>query len=226
MKKLILGSILIILALGSLLFSGACCGKPNGIVDEGEQCDSSNLNGETCDSQGFDGGELYCNDECIFDFSYCTKCGNGIQEANEKCDGTDFGGVTCEDLGFDGGSLGCSSDCKNYNTVNCIGCGNNKAEYGEQCDGIDLRGETCKTLGYASGILACTDLCKNYDISDCSRCGDGIVQEGLGEECDPGPPENLNGKNCFTEKGITRLDAKLHCNIYCNFIYYDCYKYS
>jgi hypothetical protein len=45
------------------------CG--NGIVESGEQCDGENLNGQTCATQGFDGGKLTCSAECTFDTSGC-----------------------------------------------------------------------------------------------------------------------------------------------------------
>src|SRR5262249_51163458 len=46
-----------------------CCGCGNGSIDPGEQCDGSNLNGETCQSRGFAcGGTLTCS-SCSFDTS-------------------------------------------------------------------------------------------------------------------------------------------------------------
>ncbi len=46
------------------------CG--NGTIDSGEQCDGSNLNGNTCSSQGFDGGSLSCSSSCMLVTSSCT----------------------------------------------------------------------------------------------------------------------------------------------------------
>ncbi len=45
------------------------CG--NGIVDSGEQCDGSNLNGRTCQSLGYSGGTLSCSSSCAYDTSQC-----------------------------------------------------------------------------------------------------------------------------------------------------------
>lgn len=47
------------------------CG--DNIVDVGEDCDGTNLDGEDCDSQCFDGGGvLSCNPDCTFNFSLCS----------------------------------------------------------------------------------------------------------------------------------------------------------
>ena len=47
------------------------CG--NGIVETGEVCDTSNLDGQTCVSQGYDAGTLYCASDCYsFNVSGCT----------------------------------------------------------------------------------------------------------------------------------------------------------
>jgi hypothetical protein len=42
------------------------------VIDPGEQCDQSNLNGETCVSQGFATGVLKCGAGCVFDTSGCS----------------------------------------------------------------------------------------------------------------------------------------------------------
>ncbi|HEX6853075.1 MAG TPA: serine protease [Candidatus Polarisedimenticolaceae bacterium] len=49
---------------------GENCG--NGVVDAGEQCDGSDLGGETCESRGFPGGTLSCTSSCTFNTSACT----------------------------------------------------------------------------------------------------------------------------------------------------------
>ncbi len=50
--------------------SGPVCG--NGIKEEGEQCDQSDLGGLTCETVGnFGGGDLLCNSACQYDTSGC-----------------------------------------------------------------------------------------------------------------------------------------------------------
>jgi hypothetical protein len=46
------------------------CG--DGIVGGTEECDGSNLNGESCTSQGYDSGTLSCAADCTFDTSGCS----------------------------------------------------------------------------------------------------------------------------------------------------------
>jgi hypothetical protein len=51
------------------------CG--NGSIDSGEQCDGSNLGGQTCVSRGYAGGTLTCNSNCAFNTSACASGGGG-----------------------------------------------------------------------------------------------------------------------------------------------------
>lgn len=51
------------------------CG--NNIKEGGEQCDGTDLNGQTCSAQGFSGGILTCNPDCTFNTSHCTSGGGG-----------------------------------------------------------------------------------------------------------------------------------------------------
>ncbi len=100
---------------------GALCDDcGNGAIDAGEVCDGGNLNGQTCASQGFDGGSLFCNANCDgFVTSSCSDCGNGVIETGEQCDGGNLGGQTCVGLpGFIGGNLSCNGSCQ-LNTNNC-----------------------------------------------------------------------------------------------------------
>lgn len=59
-----------------------------------EECDGSDLDGQTCSSLGYTGGALACAADCTFDISDCTSsstpvCGDGIAEGYEECDGAD-----------------------------------------------------------------------------------------------------------------------------------------
>ncbi len=49
------------------------CG--DGVVDVGEQCDTANLGGQTCEGLGFASGVLQCNAGCTYDTSGCEGMG-------------------------------------------------------------------------------------------------------------------------------------------------------
>ncbi len=80
----------------------ADCGDDE--VDWGEACDGINLDGETCQSFGYAGGTLTCDDNCVFDFSACTNppdteievqggCSDGLN--NDEDDFTDCDDSDC-----------------------------------------------------------------------------------------------------------------------------------
>ena len=55
--------------------ASSLCG--NGVIDSGEECDGSNLAGQTYMSRGFSGGSLSCNPNCTINTSLCTSGGGG-----------------------------------------------------------------------------------------------------------------------------------------------------
>ncbi len=86
------------------------CG--NGIVETGEDCDTADLGGQSCFSQGQGGGTLGCTPSCDFDVSGCgDSCGNAVLDAGETCDLTELGAQNCTDFGFAGGALDCGAGC-------------------------------------------------------------------------------------------------------------------
>ncbi|PKN25875.1 MAG: hypothetical protein CVU65_07330, partial [Deltaproteobacteria bacterium HGW-Deltaproteobacteria-22] len=90
------------------------CG--DGIIQEAfaEQCDGAALDGQTCVSLNYYGGQLTCGPACTFDVTNCAlfgRCGDGlIQSAHEACDGANLNELTCESLGWTG-TLACSGTC-------------------------------------------------------------------------------------------------------------------
>ena len=122
------------------------CG--DGILNRGEECDSSDLAGETCESLGFtDGGTLACDDSCTFDTSDCALCGNDVIEPGEECEGEIPDDVSCASIGegFNGGELSCHPDCL-YDTSRCVTtCGDGILDDGEECDdGNDASLDGCQ----------------------------------------------------------------------------------
>ena len=56
---------------GNVNVSAIRIGCGDGIIQSGEECDTSNLNGETCTGLGFYGGTLLCYSNCTFNTSSC-----------------------------------------------------------------------------------------------------------------------------------------------------------
>lgn len=82
------------------------CG--DGLVTEGEDCDGSDLAGQSCTSLGFDLGTLSCDASCRFATTGCVKfCGNGTIDPGEQCDG-EVGPLGCDGWGY----RSCSARCQ------------------------------------------------------------------------------------------------------------------
>jgi len=179
------------------------CGDGVVHTDYGEVCDGANLNGDSCVTRGFHGGQLVCAPNCMsFNQDNCVsvgRCGDSVVQGTygEQCDGANLNGMTCASLGFNGGTLLCQTNCL-FNLSGCQGSGNCgdgtvQTEY-EQCDGTLLAGETCVSLGFYWGILSCNSSTCMFNTSQCREfCGDSIVQGTYGEECDG---SNLAGQSC------------------------------
>ncbi|MEM9452630.1 MAG: lamin tail domain-containing protein [Myxococcota bacterium] len=195
------------------------CG--NGTIEPAEACDSDNLVGQDCPSQGFGGGILGCATDCLaFDTTNCESCGNDVIEGDEVCDGVELDGQDCASLGqgFVGGVLGCSADCGSFDTSGCNFCGNDVIDGDESCDGFDLDGETCESQGFYTGTLACGGDCE-FDLSGCTNCGNDYVDPG--EDCEGTIPL---GDNCLTlNVGYTGGD--LGCSPSCVYDESNCTNY-
>ena len=173
------------------------CGDGYVDVSEGEECDGTSLNGETCQSLGFLGGNLFCTSDCEFDTGDCQEpvCGNDLREADEVCDGGDLNGENCITMGYLEGELECAEDCLSFDESGCSGhpvCGDGVIEGNEVCDGGALGGESCVTRGYLEGSLACAEDCKSFDESGCSGTSNCVVDYPLGALPD-GVPVNVDG---------------------------------
>jgi len=174
------------------------CG--DGFIDPAEECDGSNLQGQTCESLGHYNlnGTLSCTATCEYDRADCGgRCGDGVIEGErgEQCEGGNLGGATCESQGYAGGSLTCDSAC-HLDTSTCESrCGDGVVTAPhEDCEGDDLAGGTCQTQGFYTGTLRCGADCR-YDTGDCDEsCGDGVIQGLHGEVCDG---LLLDGETCL-----------------------------
>lgn len=194
-----------------------------------ESCDTNNLNGQTCVSQGFDAGTLRCTRACAFDISLCTNvepqtCGNGVREGTEICDGSDLNGRTCLSEGYGVGSLLCSDSCNNVITTSCDSscndCGKSLcSECADVCSATDnhpaLETSDCNA---ANGGFFCMADGTCADSRDTSACGNNIADFDLGEQCDG---NNFGGLDCRSFGIYT--PGYLMCDDSCSLIFDKCF---
>ncbi len=198
-----------------------CTGEPssctpscgNGTWDPGEECDTSDLHGGTCQAEGFAGGTLACTAGCTYDTSGClaSVCPNGVREGSEECDGSDFGGQTCASYGFVAGSLSCTGSCT-IDTSGCSNavCGNSAVEAGEQCDD-----------GNTSGSDGCSATCQwetTCSADETISCGDSDYMSSVsGNDVDDYSCSSLGGNDdrvyaLTIPAGISSVTASLDCD--------------
>lgn len=175
----------------AVIDASSSCG--NATIEASEECEGTDLGGETCVSQGYAGGTLRCTSTCVLDKSACEDdvCGNGTIDAGEECDGANLGTGTCASEGFVSGELRCGPGCT-YETSACSSCGNGTLNAGEECDGANLGGATCVSRGFTGGTLSCSASC-GIDDATCFRasCGNGTREPS--EDCDG---TDLGGRTC------------------------------
>ena len=216
-----------------LLACGGCGGEPgngndnqnnnqgpgcgNGVVEDGEACDGSDLAGWSCVLLGYTGGDLGCDATCSFDLAGCdapADCGNGVVDPGEDCDGPNLGGADCATLGLEGGSLSCTPSC-GFDVTECElqpQCGDGVVQYGEVCDDGNMEsGDGCRadclsdeTCGNATTDPAAGEGCDDGNLIDCDGCsatcqlevcGNGLTE--CAEVCDDG--NLVSGDGCSAD---------------------------
>jgi hypothetical protein len=162
------------------------CG--NGVIDSGEQCDGSNLNGQNCESQGFCwGGDLGCNPvtcqfdigechvteppHCVGDFFACEDI-NIYEEQNLYYDDFDLFPVTCYDDYLIEGYYTGLDGCGCTDVWACMDDGN-----GPYCQGggfagwvfdpNDCHGYGTDIFGYSIGCGDCGCYDAGYSVCVC-----------------------------------------------------------
>jgi cysteine-rich repeat protein len=158
------------------------CG--DGFINQlSEECDSENLNEQSCTGFGFDTGILRCDPEsCTFDIAGCETvpiCGNHRIDSGEDCEGEDLGGQSCADFDFDEGQLQCDPSECSFDFSDCVItqiCGDNIVEAPEECDdGDNTNGDgcdnNCTVTACQNGLFTIGELC--YDDAEVSLASSG-----------------------------------------------------
>lgn len=166
-----------------------------------ETCDGADMGGATCDSLGYGGGSLACDEQCEYDVSDCEgrgQCGDGILNPGEECEVRPIGldpqlrgveVVYAEGLECRPGRAFCSTECTLHGGADC---GDGIASWpSEECDGDSFHRVIARPFStrwisldqYDSEALRCDSDC-NVDLSDAGPavCGNRIVEAG--EACD------------------------------------------
>ncbi len=166
------------------------CG--NGILEEGETCDSTQIECRDIDPLKYDSGVATCGSDCQeYDTSPCvenTQCGNYVVETGEACDGN---AKLCSEIDPDkyvSGFAPCFKTCSGWDAKVCrtyVECGNDHLEELEPCerfsrkDCVDLNSDI-----FIDGIAECQYDCSGWNISECKvsqcegvQCGSVIVVE-------------------------------------------------
>jgi hypothetical protein len=163
------------------------CG--NNVIEGDEVCDLAQVNGETCTSLGYQGGQLGCLLTCTdYNLLGCFICGNEVVDIAEDCETTVPEDLDCEALGYEAGEVTCGADCL-FDTSECSICGDGVQQGPENCDGIDYGGETCASIGFDMGDLGCNLATCQFVYTGCS--GGQYFQDFEGGP--PLPPEFTTG---------------------------------
>ena len=195
------------------------CG--DGFVDPGEDCDGTELAGQTCASLGHYRvvGTLRCLPTCLYDLTDCGgRCGDNTVDAadDEQCDGDNLNGQTCQNLGYTGGIVSCTEGCR-FDISACeSACGNGHLEPGEACeDGARVDGDGCSSECQVEPGWTCDESVPSTCVT---TCGDGLA---AGEEqCDG---DDLRGlEQCGEVDGHPYHGGTLACLPDCTFDMSSC----
>lgn len=185
-----------------LLNKSGCLAPPgcgDGVRNGTEQCDKTDLGGESCATR-FPGklgtGKLGCLPNCTFDTSACQYCGDGKVGGSEQCDVKDLGGKTCASLlgPAKAGVLTCASTCQ-FDTKGC------KQAIGMPCSATaTCFAGTCFDGGFCTISCSLDSQCVQAAGAALAVCVDINASVGL---CAAG---------CATQQDCGAIDSTWSCN--------------
>jgi hypothetical protein len=143
------------------------CG--DGVVNGVEDCDGTNLNSATCQSEGYDGGSLSCNTDCTFNTNSCTSVTDDDQDgvvAGDDCDDSNANVGVCSGINVCINSV-CVADTDGDGIAdNADNCPNNVNPGQEDAD-QDGEGDVCEAPNcQTTDTCAVGDACVNN--ADCA----------------------------------------------------------
>jgi len=103
------------------------CGDGVIQIEDGEVCDGPDLDGQSCTTLGYHGGNLSCASDCRSliedDCLAAGRCGDSVIQGvyGETCDGDNLDAQTCFSRGFSGvsGTLTCTEACL-FDESSCV----------------------------------------------------------------------------------------------------------
>lgn len=186
------------------------CG--NGLVQPGEQCDGTNLNGQSCRSIGLAGGTLRCNRNCTFD---ANRCERPAPDRFFECVDQTAAFVPSDECAerLCNCNLNATEDCgpECWRLLRCAtnSCGGNG-------DDLNCIFENCPIQ--AANEATAMRRCLEANVDACllltppppprSVCGNGIMEPG--EACDR---TDLGGLTCNAFDLVGRLRCDSNCRL-------------
>ena len=141
---------------------GSICPDPpaescgDGILQNGEACDGSDLGGVSCTDLGLGTGNVGCNSDCTLDTTACVPCTAG---ASTTCVGLDLYDVdSCGDRGAYLQRCSTSTQCR-VATCEAGACGTVVAPNGTTCPGGTCSAASCVPTCQCSSGPCCSDGC-------------------------------------------------------------------
>jgi|GEM_PF-1698733 len=187
------------------------CG--NSEIEGPELCDLDQLDGQDCKSLHYDGGELLCNQNCIFDISGCYDCGGMDPCEDVYCSGHGSCWVSacapfCEcDPGYrQGPNLTCIEDTPCYHDRECPPdqiCSSGACTAGSACNydyNCNAATEYCHPDGKVckQRSALCESCAEDYECPD----------PAMGDMCISYPDGDYCGQRC----GVTACPAGYDCD--------------
>jgi len=177
------------------------CG--NGFIDGNEECDGTDLGGETCKSLGYDysvGNGLECTASCLFDITNCRSyAGNGI---TKKLQITNFPAMIEIPQGS---SEEITTEVKNTGNVNLTDV---RVSADTDCSGCQVQ-ISPSALDISPGITGNFSLTLSVEYTQST----GNYSLNLTATCDEGATYNVKSTITVEDSGLACIPGTLKCSV-------------